>query len=149
MERTMEQMEFLNVAEAFAILKKGTPVFVASAPEGMDTRGVREAWKDSKGYFHRDLCAFYTRIEDAMMVARLYGQDCVFCLYPTPSGNGRAYLVEDTVRNRISAIRHAGGYIADGEHLLIACLGNEPPVEMEVEDSLPADLVLTFAVQGT
>ncbi len=142
-------LKYLNVAEAFAMLKQGTPVFVASAPEGADTRGVREAWKDSKGYFHRDLCAFYTNIEDAMTVARLYGQDCVFCLYPSPTGNGRAYLVEDTVRNRISAIRHTGGYIADGEHLLIAHLGDTLPCEMEVMDSLPADLVLSFAVQGT
>jgi hypothetical protein len=147
MERTMEQV--LSVSEAFAMLKAGTPLFVASAPEGMDTQGLREAWKDSKGYFHSDLCAFYTRIEDAMTVARLYGQDCILCLFPAPSGNGRAYLVKDLIRNRVSAIREAGGYIADGEHLLITRLGDEPLSEMEVEDSLPADLVLTFAVQGT
>jgi hypothetical protein len=147
MERTIEWV--LSVSEAFAKLKAGTPLFVASVPEGMDTRGLREAWKDSKGNFYSDLCAFYTRIEDAMMVARLYGQDCVLCLFPTPSGNGRAYLVKDTIRNRVSALRQAGGYVADGEHLLIACLGENSLSKMEVEDSLSADLVLSFATHGT
>jgi hypothetical protein len=146
----MQTMEIgrTSVLEAFEELKAGNPVYIASAPEGMDTQMVRGAWKDSKGKIYHDLCAFYSHKDTAMTIAHLYGQKCIFCLYPAPLGNGRVYLLKDSLRNRVLALRYGGGYVSDSEHLLIACLGSEPPFEMEIVDSLPVDLVLSFVVEN-
>jgi len=144
----METIGQISVEQAFSLLKTGKPMFIASAPESMDVLPVRGAYKDREGNIHYDRWAFYLQPETAIAVARAFLQDCLFGLYPNEKGNGRVYLLKDLIPHRVSALRHAGGYVADGEHLLVACVGNELPFEAEVADSVPADLVLTFIVRA-
>jgi hypothetical protein len=139
-----KQMETIDVAQAFSLLKSGTPIFIAPAPEG--EKALQGAWKDSKANIYRDRSAFYLRKEMALQTARAFQQQVIFCLYPFERGNGRVYLLKDHIHNRTLALRHTGGYVSDGEHLLVACLGDKLPFEGEVIDELPADLVLSFTV---
>lgn len=144
----METIGQIDVAQAFSLLKSGKPISIASAPESMDVLPLRGAYKDSKGNIHYDRWAFYTEPATAVAVARAFMQDCLFGLYPNPVGNGRVYLLKDLVRNRVLSLRHTGGYVSDGEHLLTTCLGDSLPFEAEVLDEVPADLVLTFIVRA-
>ena len=134
----------VSVVDAFRLLKAGFPVHIAPAPEATDETRLRGGWKDRKGNIHYDRCAFYSEPETAMAVARAFGQDCLFGLYPNSFGNGRVYLLKDLLRHRVLALRYAGNYVSDGEYLFVACLGDELPFEAEVLGSLPADLVLIF-----
>jgi len=145
----MEIIGQISVAKAFSLLKSGKPISIASAPESMDVLPVRGAYKDREGNIHYDQWAFYLQPETAIAVARAFLQDCLFGLYPNDRGNGRVYLLKDLIRHRVLALRHAGGYVSDGEHLLVACLGDTLPFEPIGEvQSLPADLVLTFVVRA-
>jgi hypothetical protein len=146
--KAVEAIGQISVAQAFSLLKLDKPIFIASAPEGMDALPLRGAWKDCKGNIHYDRWAFYLQPETAIAVARAFLQDCIVGMYPNTVGNGRVYLFKDHIPNRTLALRHTGGYVADGEHLLVACLGNELPFGAEVLDSVPADLVLTFVVRA-
>ena len=139
----------VNVVDAFRLLKAGFPVYIASAPEATDETRLRGAWKDREGNIHYDRSAFYLEPETAMAVARAFGQDCVLGLYPNSFGNGRVYLLKDLIRHRVLALHHTGNYVSDGEHLLVACLGNKLPFEAEVLGWAPTDLVLTFVYTHT
>jgi len=149
MERIVEQLGQLSVSDAFALLRKGLAVHIASAPEEEGVLPVRGAWKDREGNIHYDRSAFYLHPKLAIEVARAFGQDCVFGLYPNSFGNGRVYLLKDLIRYRVLALHHTGGYVSDGDHLLVACLGDDLPFEAEVLGWVPADLVLTFACTHT
>ena len=142
----MEQMGYLSVSDAFALLRKGVAVYIASAPEGEEVLPLRGAWKDGNRDIRFDRVSVYLSKDTALKVARAFGQDCIIGLYPNAFGNGRVYLLKDLIRHRVLALHYAGNYVSDGEHLLIACLGDELPFEAEVLGSLRADLVLTFSV---
>jgi hypothetical protein len=142
----MEQLGQLSVSDAFALLRKGVAVYIASAPEAEEVFPLRGGWKDGEGDIRFDRVSFYLSQDTALRVARAFGQDCIIGLYPNAFGNGRVYLLKDLIRHRVFALRYAGNYVSDGEHLLIACLGNELPFEAEVLGSIPTDLVLTFPV---
>jgi hypothetical protein len=144
----METIGQIGVAQAFSLLKSGKPIFIASAPESMDVLPLRGAYKDREGNIHYDRWAFYLQSETAIAVARAFLQDCLFGLYPNTVGNGKVYLLKDLMRHRVLALHKAGGYVSDGEHLLVACLGDNLPFEAEVVDSVPTDLVLTFVVRA-
>jgi len=147
MERTaVEQLGQLSVSDAFALLRKGVAVYIASAPEGEEVLPLRGAWKDGNRDIRFDRVSVYLSKDTALKVARAFGQDCIIGLYPHAFGNGRVYLLKDLIRHRVLALHYAGNYISDGEHLLVACLGDDLPFEAEVLGSLRADLVLTFSV---
>jgi hypothetical protein len=131
---TMQMTQQMSVAQAFSLLKSGKPVFLASAPEG--TKALRGAWKGDDGDIHHDLWAVYTDKKTASSVARAYGQG-VFALKPAKRGNGQVYLLKDSIRNRVFALRYAGNYATDGEHLLVVCLGKPLLFEDEIIDWVP------------
>jgi hypothetical protein len=147
MERAMKQSGYLSVSDAFALLRKGVAVYIAPAPEAEEVLPLRGAWKDGKGDIRSDRVSLYLSKDDALKTARAFGQECIIGLYPNTFGNGRVYLLKDLIRHRVLALRYAGNYVADGEYLLVACLGSELPFEAEVLGSLPADLVLTFSLR--
>jgi hypothetical protein len=146
MERMIEQSGYLSVSDAFALLRKGVAIHIASAPEAEGVLPLRGAWKDGNGDIRSDRVSLYLSKDDALKTARAFGQECIIGLYPNTFGNGRVCLLKDFIRHRVLALRYTGNYVSDGEHLLIACLGSKLPFEAEVLGSLPADLVLTFAV---
>jgi hypothetical protein len=141
MERPIEQLGFLSVSDAFTILRAGLPIYIASAPEGSGALPLRGAWKDDKGDLHFDLSCVYLSKDTALTVARAFGQVCIFSATPNPDAKGRVYLLQDTMRNRVYSLRYAGGYTADGTHLLTSVREGELPFEPIGEVySLPADI---------
>jgi hypothetical protein len=141
MERPIEQLGFLSVSDAFTILRAGIPVYIASAPEASGVLPLRGGWKDDKGDLHFDLSCVYLSKDTALKVARAFGQVCIFAATPNPEATGRVYLLQDTMRNRVYSLRYAGGYTADGTHLMTAVADGELPFEPIGEVySLPADI---------
>jgi hypothetical protein len=141
MERTIEQLGFLSVSDAFTILRAGLPIFIASAPEASGAMPLRGAWKDYNGDLHFDLSCVYLSKETALKVGRAFGQVCIFAATPNPDAKGRVYLLQDTMRNRVLSLRYAGGYTADGTYLMTSVADGELPFEPIGEAySLPADV---------
>jgi hypothetical protein len=141
MERTIEQLGYLSVSDAFTILRAGIPVYIASAPEPSGGLPLRKGWKDYNGDLHFDLSCVYLSKDTALKVARAFGQVSIFAIAPNPEAQGRVYLLQDTVRNRVLSLRYAGIYIADGTHLMTAVADGELPFEPVGEaHPLPADI---------
>jgi hypothetical protein len=62
----------------------------------------------------------YLAEETALAVARAFNQPYILVLKANPKAKAKAYLLPDTIRNRVSALRYAGGYLSDGTYLLTA-----------------------------
>jgi len=147
MERPIEQLGYLSVSDAFTILRAGIPAYIASAPEPSGALPLRGGWKDDEGNLPFEVFCVYLSKETALKVARAFQQRFIIALTPNPEAQGRVYLLQDTVRNRVLSLRYAGLYIADGTHLMTAVADGELPFEPVGEaHSLPADLVLTLVV---
>jgi len=146
MERTVaEQLGYLSVSDAFAVLRAGVPIYIASAPEASGVLPLRGAWKDKDGDLHFDLACVYLSKDTALQVARAFNQKCIFAATPNPEARGRVYLLQDTVRNRVLSLRYAGLYVADGTHLLTAVADGELSFEPVGEaHSLPANTTLPY-----
>jgi hypothetical protein len=123
--RTMEPMATqLTVMDAFSLLSAGVPVYIASAPEASNAMPLRGAWKDDEGRIHHDLASVYLCRETALEVGAVFQQECILALTPNPNGAGCVCLLPDTPLNRRIALCYAGGYTADGQHLLTAFTGS-------------------------
>jgi len=141
MERPIEQLGYLSVSDAFTILRAGIPVYIASAPEPSGALPLRGAWKDDEGNLPFEVFCVYLSKETALKVARAFQQRFIIALTPNPEAQGRVYLLQATVRNRVLSLRYAGLYIADDTHLLTAVADGELPFEPIGEAySLPADI---------
>jgi len=137
----MELLGYLSVSDAFTVLRAGLPVYIASAPEASGALPLRGAWKDDDGDLHFDLACVYLSKDTALQVARAFNQMCIFAATPNPEARGRVYLLQDTMRNRVLSLRYAGGYTADGTHLMTSVADGELPFEPIGEvHSLPADI---------
>jgi hypothetical protein len=124
----------LRVLDAFRLLEKGVPVYVASASEDESAFPLKGAWKDDEGRIHYDRSTFYLQRRTALEVARAFQQQCILALTPRSEAEGTVYLLKDTPLNRTLALQYAGGYTADGEYLLVACTaGTDLPVNIEGE----------------
>jgi hypothetical protein len=124
----------LRVLDAFRLLQKGVPVYVASAPEDECAFLLKGAWKDDEGRIHYDRSTIYLQRRTALEVARAFRQECILALTPYADAEGAVYLLKDTPLNRSLALQYAGGYTADGEYLLVACTaGADLPVNIEGE----------------
>ena len=110
----------VNVVDAFRLLKAGVPIYIASAPEATGEIRLREAWKDDDGDIRYDYSAVYLAEEPALTVARAFNQPYILALTANPKAKAKAYLLPDTIRNRVYALRYAGGYISDGTYLMTA-----------------------------
>jgi len=137
----MELLGYLSVSDAFTILRAGLPVYIASAPEPSGALPLRGAWKDDEGNLPFEVFCVYLSKDTALKVARAFGQKFIIALTPNPEAQGRVYLLQDTVRNRVLSLRYAGLYVADGTHLLTAVADGELPFEPIGEaHSLPANI---------
>jgi hypothetical protein len=133
MQTTMAKLTAdVNVADAFRLLKTGVPIYIAPAPEATDEIRLREAWKDNNGDIHYDYSAVYLDKDTALQVARAFNQDSILALRLAKRGKGKAYLLRDTIHNRVMTLLHAGGYTADGNFLLTATDGFLPLVAVDV-----------------
>jgi hypothetical protein len=132
----------LRVLDAFRLLQKGVPVYIASAPEDEAAFLLKGAWRDEEGRIHFDRSTIYLQRSTALEVARAFRQECILALTPYTDAEDAVYLLKDTPLNRTIALRYAGGYTADGEYLLVAVkAGADLPVYVEGEhDMLPADV---------
>jgi len=124
----------LRVLDAFRLLQRGVPVYIASAPEDECAFLLKGAWRDDDGRVHYDRSTIYLQRQTALEVARAFQQQCILALVPFEDAEGAVYLLKDTPLNRTLALRYAGGYTADGEYLFTACTaGVDLPVNIEGE----------------
>jgi hypothetical protein len=116
----------LSVSETFETLKAGLPVYIASSPETTDEMRLRGAWRDTDGDIHYDWACAYLAKDTALQVGKAFQQQCILALTPNRKAKGRVYLMPDSIRNRVCALRYAGGYTADGFSLITAVVDAEP-----------------------
>jgi hypothetical protein len=126
----------MGVLDAYNLLKSRVPIYIASSSTPNDTMQFRGAWRDDDGNIHFDYSGVFLDYDLALETARLYNQECILALYPSPSARGRLYLLPDTPLNRQIALETAGGYTADGKYLITA-VSEDVPVPFSAIDCLP------------
>jgi hypothetical protein len=140
MERLEQQSGYIGVKDAFGILSSGLPLYIASAPEQSEEMQLRGGWVDDVGNIHYDWACAYLAKDTALQVGREHNQQCILAIMPNLKGSGRVYLLPDSIRNRVCALRYAGGYTADGKHLLVATNAEMPLGVLGALDCLSADI---------
>jgi hypothetical protein len=116
----LNRLGFLNTSDAFTLLKAGLAVYIVSAPTETRAFPLDGAWMDAEGNLHTDCSCILLNIATAHALGKEYNQQCILALYPSPIAKGSVYLLKDIPLNREIALRFAGGYTADNEHLLVA-----------------------------
>jgi hypothetical protein len=132
---------YLNVAGVFRLLQAGISVYIASAPADTNALPLEGGWVDTDGEVHLDLSEAYLNKDTALSVARTYKQECILALEPNPNAQGKVFLLKDLPLNREICLRYAGGYTADGSHIITAVQdGKSVPFIEELVKSVPVEV---------
>jgi hypothetical protein len=138
MLNTAEPLGYLTVAGVYRLLKAGIPVYIASAPLTSDTLPLYGGWVDAEGEVHLDKAEAYLNKDTALAVARNFEQECILALEPNSTAEGKVFLLKDIPLNREVCLRYAGGYTADGSHIITAVQdGKAVPFVQELVESVP------------
>jgi hypothetical protein len=77
-----------------------------------------------------------------LTTARKYKQECILALEPNPNARGRVFLLKDLPLNREICLQYAGGYTADGNHIITAVQdGKAIPFLQELVESVPVNII--------
>jgi hypothetical protein len=108
----------------FYLLQAGRTVYIVSAPADTHALPLDGAWIDDNGNLHMDCAAVVFSPTTAYTISRAFHQKCFLHITPCPNGLHRVYLLKDTPLLRQVALKWAGGYTADGQHILVAVDAN-------------------------
>jgi len=138
MLNTAEPLGYLTVAGVYRLLKAGIPAYIASAPADTHALPLEGGWVDADGEVHLDCAEAYLNKDTALAVARSFEQECILALEPNPTAEGKVFLLKDIPLNREICLHYAGGYTADGSHIITAVQdGKAVPFVQELVESVP------------
>jgi hypothetical protein len=108
------------LTDIFYLLHAGRMVYIVSAPAETHALPLDGAWVDDDGNLHIDCAAVVFSHTTAREISRAFRQQCFLHIAPCANGLHKVYLLKDTPLLRQVALKWAGGYTADGEHILVA-----------------------------